>query len=213
MVVTRCVLVWCAVSALTAGVLLTVNGSAFGLLHTDSTTPFDELLVRLCAVAVAAAMARLWLITTVTVWDTARGILPRKGGITRHIVRLLCGVALTAGLAAPAMAQSSTPPGSLVGLALPDRAVSAAPLTVAAPSPEAPDHGSHVVEPGDSLWSIARQTGPPAATTAAIDARWRQIWALNRDVVGTDPDLIHPGQQLRLPDHTDTTNDSDGGTR
>jgi nucleoid-associated protein YgaU len=34
--------------------------------------------------------------------------------------------------------------------------------------------------------------------------RWRAIWTANRDVVGLDPDLIHPGQALRLPGtHTD----------
>lgn len=29
--------------------------------------------------------------------------------------------------------------------------------------------------------------------------RWHVIWQANRDVVGDDPDLIHPGQALRLP--------------
>jgi nucleoid-associated protein YgaU len=34
---------------------------------------------------------------------------------------------------------------------------------------------------------------------AAIDRRWREIYAANRAVVGPDPDLIRPGERLRLP--------------
>jgi len=34
---------------------------------------------------------------------------------------------------------------------------------------------------------------------SAVEARWRAIYRLNRDVIGRDPDLIRPGQRLVLP--------------
>ena len=63
-----------------------------------------------------------------------------------------------------------------------------------------------VVEQGDTLWALAADTLPASATTADIDRRWRQIHRSNHDVVGEDPDLIVPGQSLRLP-----TTDLSGG--
>lgn len=71
-----------------------------------------------------------------------------------------------------------------------------------APVADAPA-GEHVVLRGDCLWDIAeawladRSTGPitPAATAAAVQA-W---WQANADVVGSDPDLLLPGQVLRAP--------------
>ena len=42
------------------------------------------------------------------------------------------------------------------------------------------------------------------APSGDVETRWRAIWRHNLDVVGDDPDLIHPGQALRLP-HTDTS--------
>lgn len=48
------------------------------------------------------------------------------------------------------------------------------------------------VKAGDSLSAIAaRELGDAS--------RWREIYNLNKDVVGANPDLIHPGQQLRMP--------------
>ncbi|MFF4989743.1 BTAD domain-containing putative transcriptional regulator [Streptosporangium saharense] len=56
----------------------------------------------------------------------------------------------------------------------------------------------HVVKRGDTLWKIAaRKLGSPQ--------RWGRIWKLNAHKVQadgqvfTDPDLINPGWQLRLP--------------
>lgn len=58
-----------------------------------------------------------------------------------------------------------------------------------APAPAAPAaDGTHRVVPGDWLSKIARSHG----TT------WQRVWAVNRDRVA-DPNLIYPGQVLRLP--------------
>lgn len=56
------------------------------------------------------------------------------------------------------------------------------------------------VEPGDSLWRLARQRAPTASTqhVARLVAR---TYRANRRVIGPDPDLIFPGQRLLLPRH------------
>jgi nucleoid-associated protein YgaU len=50
---------------------------------------------------------------------------------------------------------------------------------------------SYVVKPGDSLSKIAKQVYGDMND-------WRKIYEANRDMI-QDPDLIHPGQTLRLP--------------
>ncbi len=62
---------------------------------------------------------------------------------------------------------------------------------------------THVVQPGDTLWRIAaatlaQRTGGPA-TSGEIARFWPEIYERNRAVIGTDPDLILPGQRLVLP--------------
>ncbi|WP_188780774.1 LysM peptidoglycan-binding domain-containing protein, partial [Marmoricola endophyticus] len=59
--------------------------------------------------------------------------------------------------------------------------------------------GEDTVRPGDSLWAVARRHLPPDAGPAEISRAWTAIYDANRDVVGGDPDLIHPGTDLRLP--------------
>jgi LysM repeat protein len=56
-----------------------------------------------------------------------------------------------------------------------------------------------VVAPGDSLWSIASEQLGPQATPPRIDREVERIYALNRDRIGPDPDLIFPGQELLVP--------------
>lgn len=56
-----------------------------------------------------------------------------------------------------------------------------------------------VVERGDSLWRIAEQHLPPGAGAEQVAAEWPRWWSANRAVVGDDPDLIRPGQQLSAP--------------
>lgn len=58
---------------------------------------------------------------------------------------------------------------------------------------------TRTVLPGDTLWEIARAQLPPGADAATIDETWRTIYALNADAIGSDPNLIRPGQTLLLP--------------
>lgn len=64
-----------------------------------------------------------------------------------------------------------------------------------APASTSPD--SITVTPGDSLWSIAASLRP-GADDARIDETWRAIHEANAGTI-PNPDLIHPGQQLTLP--------------
>lgn len=59
-----------------------------------------------------------------------------------------------------------------------------------------PRQGTYVVAPGDTLFKIA-------GSELGRGGRWPQIFALNRDQIA-DPDVIFPGQELRLPDPNST---------
>lgn len=80
----------------------------------------------------------------------------------------------------------------LSGLPLPDRAVSA---------PDATRHAATTVRvrSGDTLWALAAADLPADSPDALIAARWHAIYAANRSLIGPDPDVIVPGQRLRLP--------------
>jgi nucleoid-associated protein YgaU len=63
--------------------------------------------------------------------------------------------------------------------------------TAPAPAQGGPGARTYVVVKGDNLSKIAKQEYGDAS-------KWRQIYEANRDVI-KDPDLIYPGQQLRIP--------------
>jgi nucleoid-associated protein YgaU len=61
-----------------------------------------------------------------------------------------------------------------------------------APAPEAPTSGrTYTVKSGDSLSKIAQREYGDAS-------QWKKIHEANRDII-KNPDLIHPGQTLKLP--------------
>jgi hypothetical protein len=58
---------------------------------------------------------------------------------------------------------------------------------------------THVVQPGQSLWMIARNVFGTVVSNARIATEVDRIWRLNADLIGSgDPDLIFAGQKLRL---------------
>ncbi|MDM7989823.1 LysM peptidoglycan-binding domain-containing protein [Arthrobacter sp. zg-Y877] len=61
------------------------------------------------------------------------------------------------------------------------------------------DEREVVVAAGDTLWSLAAAQLGPYATDAETAALWPRWYELNRDVIGPDPGLIHPGQVLAMP--------------
>lgn len=128
-------------------------------------------------------------------------------GVGLGVAAPLAGITVT--VAAPAVAAAATVggvpdwPDAAVPVAAP--ALTRVPDWPADPS-TAPEPGSHVVVRGDRLWHIAEshllgRTGVPptdAETARAVQA-W---WTANADVIGSDPDLLLPGQVLRPPEAT-----------
>jgi len=55
-----------------------------------------------------------------------------------------------------------------------------------------------VVRSGETLWQIAKDELGPNATNAQISATWPSIYQANRAIIGSNPNLIRPGQVLRL---------------
>ena len=188
--------VWLGVTAAAAAAARTVPGTWRAAADESAAGAVPHLLVAACATGLVMSLAWLWIVTTVTVAEVVTGSAPRRGGATRRLVLLACGAAVVAGTALPAQATGGDGVDVLVGLPLPERVV--APATSGRPHAPAAATTSdaYVVRSGDSLWSIAR--AHPAPDTD-VETRWQAIWRHNRDVVGDDPDLIHPGQALRLP--------------
>lgn len=66
------------------------------------------------------------------------------------------------------------------------------------PKPAA-NGGSYKVQTGDYLWKIAKEKLGDAK-------RWPEIYELNKDAIGSNPNLIYPGLVLKMPgDKKDTT--------
>ena len=94
-------------------------------------------------------------------------------------------------------------------IAVPDRPTDGAPTRytqlrsgreVRPTKPKKPPH-SVIVRRGDSLWALAGAELGSLATEATIAARWPQWYAANSGAIGADPNLLLPGQVLRIPDH------------
>ncbi|MGH8901443.1 MAG: LysM peptidoglycan-binding domain-containing protein [Egibacteraceae bacterium] len=58
---------------------------------------------------------------------------------------------------------------------------------------------SYRVQPGDSLWRISTQLWADDSSGHNLDRTWRTLHEWNRDVLGPDSNLIHPGQVLEIP--------------
>lgn len=185
-------LVWLLVSAAAAAAGVSVPAAWTAAGSASSASAVSDLVVATCATGLALALTWLWLVTTTTVLGVLRGRTTASGA-TRRLILLACGVAVAAGTGLPAHASGGDGRELLVGLSLPERAV--------APAHHASPGDTYVVRPGDSLSSIA--LAHPG--TGSLEDRWRALWRANRDVVGDDPNLILPGQALRLPGTTPTT--------
>jgi hypothetical protein len=98
----------------------------------------------------------------------------------------------------PTSAVDAPPPG--------DGTVQTRPAAEPAPAPEAqppesPAAGApfHIVQAGESLWSIAAAVLGPRASTAAVTRQVHRLWKLNKGRIGTgDPNVLPTGVKLRL---------------
>ena len=209
----RAALVW-VVATVVAGVLvgwlrpdLAVSGGA-----PDS---LDAALGQGAALVGSACLGWLWVVTGLTVLEAVDlGTHARLGcpQALRRLVLAACGVALAGGATVPAQAAD---PGDhtagdrgaqvVAGLVLPERTYGAtAPARPAQPTVPVEaartDRELVVVSPGDSLWSVAARLLPATAPDVEVDALWRRIYAANRSLIGDDPGLIRPGQELLVPE-------------
>ena len=57
---------------------------------------------------------------------------------------------------------------------------------------EASSGQTYTVKPGDNLWNIAKQF-------YGSGAMYTKIYEANKDLIGGNPNLIFPGQQLIIP--------------
>jgi hypothetical protein len=199
---TRSALVCVAVTVVAASLLV----GLVPVLGEREFARFDQVLVWLSAAVAAAVTSWLWLITVVVAVDAARGLARGRRGVPEGVRRgllVLCGVALTAGVAAPTIAAGGAPTGPevLSGLRLPERigVQPALPRARPAPAPAPTDDSVLVVAEGDTLWSLAADQLGPHPTAEEIAAAWPRLYAANRHVVGPDPSHIEPGQRLVLP--------------
>lgn len=164
-------------------------------------TDFDTVLTRAAVVVLAAAAAwALLVVASLAAEARSRGRvrLAERLGCPRVVRAWLLGLFLAVfGGVVPAQAHDAGP-GSAIdtaldGLPLPDRAVGGVRATTA-PAPY-----DVVVRAGDSLWRIARDRLPRRASPADVAATVARVYAANRPTIGPDPDLLTPGEHLRLP--------------
>lgn len=172
--------------------------------------PFEAVLLAGSGVAVLGCACWLGLAVATAVVDAltdgistpARRLSPPA---VRRLVLLACGAAVgSAGVAVPAAADTAgAGAGSvasasvrtvLTGLPLPDRAAGAL-----RPDGRDPAAAGYVVRPGDSLWRIAARLLAPGGADPDVAAAARALYRANRPTIGPDPDLLLPGQHLRLP--------------
>ena len=71
--------------------------------------------------------------------------------------------------------------------------VPARPVGRPSPSPRV------LVRPGDNLWQLAAVRLPASASDGEVALQVERIHRRNQEVIGPDPDLIHPGQRLVVP--------------
>jgi nucleoid-associated protein YgaU len=92
----------------------------------------------------------------------------------------------------------SVPSHDLAGLPFPDRPQTQRPRHPLAALPDRQEQVV-IVQAGDTLWAIARRSLPSGSPEADIARSCHAWFAANRAVIGADPDLILPGQQLHPP--------------
>jgi hypothetical protein len=159
--------------------------------------------------SVAGVLARRLAPGSAAVHRLVRRVERLSPALVRRSVTTLLGVTLGAGLVLPALATPHPPPGpvTLSGLRLPDRATGTGLATTARTdfhrqprSRSARRHRDYVeVRSGDSLWRIAQSLLGPGADDVEITRAWQGIQRANADRIGADPDLIHPGTRLTVP--------------
>lgn len=160
---------------------------------------FDAALVLLASWALLAAVTWAFLVSLAVLVHatTGRSALLRTccPQAWRGAALVLCGAALVSGAAAPTFAADGA------GAPPTHRQASGATALPALDRP--PGTARITVVPGDSLWRIAAREHPGMSVAEVAEAV-RELYAGNHQVIGPDPDLLHPGQRL-VPTHHERT--------
>ena len=194
------------------------SADAFG----SSTIAFAPL-VAVAALLAWALVAWLLVVAAATLASRLPGLAGRAASsvarhvapaVLRRVFDVALGVTMAVGVvgATPAAASPPVPPAPPAATASldwptgrPTPTSDANPTTTTAThtaaAPARPAAGAPVVvRPGDSLWAVAADHLPADASEAEVAQLWPTWWAANREAIGADPDLIHPGLRLAPPD-------------
>lgn len=167
-------------------------------------TDFDTLLTHgaLAALLLAGAWALVVVVAVALEAHTCGRLrFAERAGCPTPVRMWLLGVFVVvfAGVAPAYAGDSGTAPGAGPGAALGDT-LDGLPLPDRTGVPSRSQRHLVVVEPGDSLWRVARTLLPAGAPDPAVAAAAAELYAANRRTVGPDPDLLRPGQRLLVGD-------------
>ena len=154
--------------------------------------PDDGAAVTVAAAWCVAASLSFWLALASTVGCISARTLPLTPRSVRHLIEVALVGSCIVGSAVPASATSSP-----VVRDVPVVRAPAPRLQHRHPRPklEAPPR-THIVEPGENLWSIAESV----AGRNNLLPYWRALVAQNDATLRSgDPNLIFPGEILTLP--------------
>lgn len=166
-------------------------------------------LLRLAALVAAGYLLAITSLGLLAAGARRRRALVALARWSPPVVRWLLGAGFAGTLAVgPAGAAPASPPPTMVLLPedrSPTTTTTVPPVPSPSPPPAAPAAPILILAPGDHLWSVAARTlaevrGRPP-TDREVAPYWRLLVELNRPQLPdpADPDLVFPGDVLRLP--------------
>ena len=75
----------------------------------------------------------------------------------------------------------------------------------------APSQRTYTVLPGESLWSVTTRLLPADSSPSEIAQAWPALYHANKDVIGPNPSLIRPGEELSVPTSLTAPSTTTGG--
>ncbi|MGI9586188.1 MAG: LysM peptidoglycan-binding domain-containing protein [Acidimicrobiia bacterium] len=122
--------------------------------------------------------------------------------IRTAIVGCMAGLLLLTALRMP-VAASTPPPAVRLSEMVSDPSESIRNRVGKPALAEEDSSNSYTVERGDSLWRIAKsvlESRDLSASGPDVAEFWRTIYRANSTLIGSDPNLIYPGQVLEIPE-------------
>lgn len=167
-------------------------------------------LATIAAIPLLRAIAGLTLVAISESLSLENQSLKRIGvKMMPAFLRASLGLGLVIGFTAPASADSVSPQIPVIDRVIDMEVESQSPLEESSeiiqpseteqPEKTTSQESTYTIKSGDSLWSIAQERVVGTnASVAEIDQAWRAIWNANRNVIGNNPSLIRPGQEIKL---------------